>query len=547
MAEPPKSFQADDLPAAVIGSSGRRKLPLVWIIPIVAALIGGYLAVKAILEKGPTATITFVTAEGIEAGKTKILYRNVEIGQVNDVGVSEDEKRVIATVEFKKSATKFLVKDTRFWVVRPRVGAGGVSGLGTLFSGAYLGVDLGKSTEPQHAFTGLEAPPIVTADSPGRQFILHSAEGIGSLEVGSPIYFRHIEVGRIAAFVLDPDGNGVKLWVVVFSPYERYVTPNTRFWNASGVDMTVNADGLRVHTESVASIIAGGIAFEDPPDATQAAPAEADTKFDLAVDRVQAMKRPDNQVMNFVMYFDGSLRGLSPGAPIDFNGLTVGEVKQINLEYDPTTKRLLFPVSVEVYPDRLRARQRKGAPPIETPGVAGHFLDNLVAQGYRAQLRSGNILTGQLYIAFDRFPNAPKATVNRSTTPVEIPTTPGTLQELTGAVTQIAAKIEKLPLEELTTDAHQAMQTLNSTLASVDQLVKKIDGEVTPEVQTVLQDAHRTLETAGRTLQSDSPTLIDLRQAMSELTRAAEAVRVLAEMLDKQPESLIRGKKGDQP
>ncbi len=547
MAEPPKSVGADDLPAAVLETSRRRKLPLVWIIPIVAALIGGYLAVKAILEKGPTATITFVTAEGIEAGKTKILYRNVEIGQINDIGVSEDDKHVIATAEFKKSATKFLVKDTRFWVVRPRVGAGGVSGLGTLFSGAYLGVDLGKSTEPQRAFTGLEAPPIVTVDSPGRQFILHSASGIGSLEAGSPVYFRHIQVGQIAEYKLDADGKGVKLWVVVFSPYERYVTTNTRFWNASGVDMTVNADGLRVQTESVASIIAGGIAFEDPPDATAAPVAEADATFDLATDRVQAMKRPDNQVTNFVMYFDSSLRGLSPGAPIDFGGLIVGEVKQIDLEYDPDTKRLRFPVTVEVYPDRLRARLRKGAPPIPTPGAAGHFLEDLVAQGYRAQLRTGNILTGQLYVAFDRFPNAVKATVNRSTTPAEIPTTPGTLQELAGAVSQIAAKIEKLPLEELTTDAHQALQTLNSTLASVDQLVKKIDGDVTPEVQTVLQDAHRTLETAGRTLQSDSPTLIDLRQAMSELTRAAEAVRVLAEMLEQQPDSLIRGKKGDQP
>jgi len=549
MVEPSKSPPTDDLPEAVLEApSGRRKLPLVWIIPIVAALLGAWVAVKTILEKGPTATITFSTAEGIEVGKTKIRYKDVEIGDVKEIAIADDKSHVIATAEFIKGAASFLVKDTRFWVVRPRVGAGGVSGLGTLFSGAYLGVDVGKSTEPQHAFTGLEAPPIVTADLPGREFILHSADGIGSLEVGSPLYFRRISVGRVAAFELDRDGKGVKLWVFVFSPYERYVTTNTRFWNASGLDMSVDAQGLQVHTQSIASIIAGGIAFEEPPDAPGAVPAEVDAKFDLAADRVQAMKRPDRDIMHFMAYFDSTLRGLSIGAPVDFGGLIVGEVKAIELEYDPKTKRLRFPVFIDLYPDRLRAHYRKGAATIEsTPGATGHVLEYMVAQGYRIQLRSGNLLTGQLYLAFDRFPNAPKAKVNRNSSPPELPTTPGTMAELTDALTNIASKIDKLPMEELANDARQALQTLNRTLESTDQLVKKIDGEITPEVRTVLLDAHQALESAGHTLASDSPTLIDLRQTMRELTRAAEALRVLAETLERHPESLLRGKKGDEP
>jgi paraquat-inducible protein B len=547
MAEPSNPRRADELPEAVIETSRRFRLPLVWIIPIVAALIGGYLAVKAILEKGPTVTIAFATAQGIEAGKTKIKYKNVDIGEIRTVTVSDDDKQVIAKAEFTKAAAKYLVKDTRFWVVRPRVGAGGVSGLGTLFSGAYLGIDVGKSREPQFAFTGLEAPPVITSEVPGREFILHGDE-LGSLDVGSPIYFRHIQVGQVVTFDLDPDGKGVMFRAFINSPYERYVTTDTRFWHASGVDMTLDANGIRVETESVATILAGGIAFGPSSDDPGAAPAEAGTKFTLASDRVQAMKRPDRNRTSYLLYFSDTLRGLSPGAPVDFNGLIVGEVTAINLEYDPAAKRLRFPVSIDVYPDRMRARYRKGGVTVESiKGAAEHLLDNLVEHGYRAQLRTGNLITGQLYVAFDRFQNAPKAKVNRTSTPPEIPTTPGSLAQLQQTLGTIATKIERLPLQETMNDARQALQTLNRTLESTDLLVKQINGDIAPEVAAVLVDARRTMDAASLTLAADSPQLVQVRETMSQLARAAEAVRLLAETLEKNPEALIRGKKEEKP
>jgi len=542
MDELTKHRQDGELPEAVIEASGRFRPQLVWVIPIVAALIGGWLAVKAILEHGPTVTITFATAQGIEAGKTKIKYKDVDIGEVRTVTVSDDDKRVIIKTEFTKPAAKYLVKDTRFWVVRPRVGAGGISGLGTLFSGAYLGIDVGRSNEPRFDFTGLEVPPIVTSDVPGREFVLHGND-IGSLDVGSPIYFRHIQVGRVIAFDLDADGKCVTVRMFIDSPYERYVTTDTRFWHASGVDMTLDANGVRVQTESVAAILAGGIAFEDETGGPQAS---AGTKFTLAADRVQAMKRPDLNRKSFVLYFSDSLRGLSPGAPVDFNGLLIGEVRAINLEYDPAAKRLRFPITIDVYPDRLRARYRAGAVTDQSvPGATEHLLDNLVQQGYRAQLRTGNLVTGQLYVAFDRFPNAPGAKVNHASTPPEIPTTAGSLQQLQETISQIAKKIERVPVQELANDARQVLQTLNRTLENTDLLVKQINGEVAPDLSAVLVDAHQTLDAAKLTLGSDSPQLVEVRQALSELARAAEAVRLLAETLEKQPESLVRGKKGN--
>lgn len=518
---------------------------LVWVIPIVAALLGGWLAVKAILERGPTVTISFLTAQGIEAGKTKIKYKNVDIGEIRAVAFSDDDRRIIATAEFTKPAAKYLLKDTRFWVVRPRVGAGGISGLGTLFSGAYIGLDVGKSAERASAFTGLEVPPIITSDVPGRQFILHS-EDLGSLDVGAPVYFRHIQVGQVIAYDLDADGHGVTFQIFINSPYERYVTPDTRFWHASGVDMTLDANGIRVQTESVAAIIAGGIAFQAGPDLAEDTPAETNTKFTLASDQVQAMKRPDRNRKSFLLYFGDALRGLSPGAPVDFGGIIVGEVTAIGLEYDPAAKRLLFPVSIDVFPDRLRARYRKGAVQA-AKGEEAQLLDNLVLQGYRAQLRTGNLITGQLYVAFDHFPNAPKAKVDRSTTPPVLPTTPGSLLQLQQTLAKIAAKIEQIPVDELVADARKALQTLNGTLESADQMVKKLDGEIVPDVHAVLTDARKTIEAANLTLASDSPQLVQVRATLSELARAAEAVRLLAETLEKNPESLIRGKKKDEP
>ena len=545
MAEPSNPRRPGELPEAVLETSGRFRPQLVWIIPIVAALIGGWLAVKAILEKGPTVTIAFATAQGIEAGKTKIKYKNVDIGEVRSVTLSDDDKQVIAKAELTKAATKYLVKDTRFWVVRPRVGAGGVSGLGTLFSGAYLGIDVGKSREPQHSFIGLEVPPVITSEIPGREFILHGDE-LGSLDVGSPIYFRHIQVGQVVAFDLDEDGNGVTFRVFVSSPYERYVTTDTRFWHASGVDMTLDSNGIRVQTESVATILAGGIAFEDSRDEPGAAQAGAGQRFTLAKDRAQAMKRPDRDRKSYVLYFSDTLRGLSPGAPVDFNGLVVGEVRSIDLEYDPANKRLRFPVTIDTYPDRMRARYREGTVRIESiQGAQEQLLDNLVAHGYRAQLRTGNLITGQLYVAFDVFPNAPTALVNRSSAPPEIPTTPSGLHQLQDMVSHIAKKIEDMPVEELANDARKALQTLDGTLQSTDQLVKQIHGDIAPEVAAVLVDTRRTLGTAKLTLASDSPQLVQVRQTMGELARAAQAMRVLAETLEKNPESLIRGKKAD--
>jgi paraquat-inducible protein B len=550
VADRPHEPEAQDLPEAVAVSKRRFTPQLIWIIPIVAVLVGGWLAAKAILERGPTITIRFKTAEGLEAGKTKIKYKDVEIGVVKTIALSEDRKGVVAKAELVKEAEEFLVEDTHFFVVRPRVIAGGISGLGTLLSGPYIGMDIGRAKETRHNFIGLEEAPIVASTDPGRQFVLR-AEDVGSIEVGTNVYFRRAYVGEVVSSQLDKDGKGVTFKIFIHAPYDQYVTEYTRFWNASGIDVALDVTGIQVRTESLASILIGGIAFQTLPEAPPVSPAAADTVFTLFADRTQAFKRPDLVVDTYLLVFDGSVRGLSVGAPVDFRGLTVGEVTRIGVAIDPRTLVFSMPVEVKLFPDRLRARHFIGGilPPPESETVRKDRIRQFVTHGLRAQLRTGNLLTGQLYVALDFFPDVPKATIDLAKKPPEIPTIPGTFEELQETLTGIVKKLDKLQIEEIGGDARKVLASLDETLKGVDVLLKSVDANLVPDLRRTLDTAAQTLKSAEGTLKSAegtlnsvSPLQADLQQTLRELDRTLTAVRALAEMLQQHPESLIRGK-----
>src|SRR5215813_13544639 len=534
-----------DLPEAVAAPRRRFAPQLIWLVPIVAVLVGGWLAVKAVLERGPVITITFKTAEGLEAGKTKIKYKDVEIGLVKTVSLSPDRKGVVATAELSKEAESFLVEDTRFFVVRPRVTAGGVSGLG-------------KSKQTRRKFVGLEVAPMVASDAPGRQFILRASE-LGSIDAGTPIFFRKVSVGQVVAEALDKGGSGVTFTIFVNAPYDQFITPSTRFWNASGIDVSLGASGLEIRTESLVSILVGGIAFEATPDAGPESPAAANTEFTLFPNRLEAFKIPDVVVDTYLLVFDGSVRGLSPGAPLDFRGVTVGEVVKIGVAVDPKTLTFTMPVLVKVFPERLAGRQFIGtkATVSESPAVRLSRVKQLIDKGLRAQLRSGNLLTGQLYVALDFFPDAPKVKSDLTAKkPPEIPTIPGTFEELQNNLANVVKKLDKLQIEEIGADTRKLIASLDETLKSVDTLlqgadtlVKRVDSDLMPDLRRALDTAGRALDTAGATLNSanavlasESPLQSDLRQTLMEVNRTLAAIRALADSLERHPESLIRGK-----
>ncbi|MDP9898873.1 PqiB family protein [Variovorax ginsengisoli] len=514
---------------------------LIWLIPLLAALVGITLVAKILIDRGPEVELSFKTAEGLEAGKTAVRYKDVQIGVVQSLRLAKDRSHVRVVLQLNKDADAFTAEDTRFWVVRPRLDTSGISGLNTLLSGAYIGADAGVSKESAREFTGLETPPIVTRDASGRQFLLHATD-IGSLDVGSPVYFRRIKVGQVAAYELDPDGRGVTLRIFVNTPYEKFVGANTRFWQASGLDMQLSASGLTLRTQSLATILLGGIAFGAPDDANGPVAIE-NTAFKLADDESGAMKAPDGPAKTALLHFNQSLRGLSPGAPVDFRGVVIGEVKSIGVEFDRAAREFRMPVLVQIYPDRLSRGADAGVP--VSDATQEQRLRFMIDKGLRAQLRNGNLLTGQLYVALDFFPKAPPAKINTAVEPLELPTVANSLDELQSQVQEIATKINKVPFEQLGADMRTALSTLNKTLTSAEQLTKTLNNDVSPEITAAMKDARKTINSAERTLAQDSPLQQDMRQTLQELTRAAGSVRVLTDYLERHPESLLRGKPDD--
>ena len=550
----------DEVAQATVVSKKSSRISMVWIIPILAAVIAVGIAVERILTEGPTITILLKVADGIEAGKTDVKYKDVKIGQVTKVELAKDSDGVEVTAKMSKRVANLLVEDAKFWVVEPRVTLSGVSGLGTLLSGNYLGFAVGKSTKPQRTFTALEVPPIITGGQPGREFTL-KAHDLGSLGIGSPIYYRRLQAGQVIAYDLAGDGDVVDVTIFVNAPYDRFVNPNTRFWNASGVDVSAGASGLSVRTEGLVALLAGGIAFDTPSFAPKAAPAAARTVFILNSDRATAMKQPDPIAAYYVLYFTESLRGLSVGAPVTLLGLPAGEVTSVGLDFNPSTKSIRGRAEVVFYPERLVARLQQsqaalGRTLLQNLPERHALTQYLVEQrGLRAQLRSGSLLTGQLYLALDFFPDAPKAKVDWSLDKPAFPVVASTLPDLEAKITNILAKLDELPLQAIGSDLSKALITLDQTLQSTDKLVVGLDGKTMPELSSTFTDLRAAIASANGVLQDTDATLVgkdapaqqELRDALQEITRAARSLRVLADYLERNPNSLVFGKSQEKP
>ena len=516
----------------------RWNVSLVWIVPILAVLVGASLVVRNWMQQGPLISISFHTGEGLVAHKTQVKYRSVVIGEVTTVDLADDRKSVVAKVQLSSDARSFATRGARFWVVRPRIGAGGVSGVDTLLSGSFIGADSGGSKVPEKTFTGLELPPPITYDVKGKRFSL-TASDLGSLDIGSTIYYRKIPVGEVVSYGLKEDGKGVQIDVFVQSPYDAFVTHDTRFWNASGIDMQIGANGLKVDTESLSSILVGGLAFGSPDFAPDAAPAEDQARFQLFADRESALAPPNGQAQYLQLRFDQAMRGLSVGAPVEFKGVEFGRVTSIKLDYDE--QRQSFPVVVDavIYPQRLGPVHRKMLAVFQhTPGDmdgARRLIGTFVEHGLRAQARSGNLITGQMFISLDFYPDAPKIAFDKTADPIVIPTLPGSLEQLQEQLQRVVERIAKLPLESIASNLDGSLRELRASL-------KQFNGQTLPDVKVTLDEVHKTLRTANSAIAEDSPQRERLGETLDELERMSRSLRDLSDYLGRHPESLIRGR-----
>jgi paraquat-inducible protein B len=519
--------EGDDVGDAIVEE--QRRVSAIWIIPIIAVLVGGFVAWRVLAARGPEIEITFKSAEGVQAGKTQVKYKDVEVGLVESVQLSADLSAVVVKARMVAGADDYLRESARFWIVKPRIAGGQVSGLGTLLSGAYIGVDPVLEGKRETKFTGLEVPPIVTLQEAGKYFVLRSSRA-GAIEAGTPVFFRKISVGHVVSSELDQSDDYVTTRIFVRAPYDERVHPVTRFWDASGFNATVSADGVVIDTESIVSILIGGIAFDAHDDEGQP-PAPAETSFTLFESRAAANRPVYTQTTSYLLYFDQSVRGLRTGAPVEFRGIEVGEVTDVRLEFDPAKSTFRVPVTIEIEPERFTSETL-------TPTDRRKSVERLVASGMRAQLKSGNLLTGQLVVSLDIFKNTPPASVDWKGPVAVIPTIPTPIEEITASLTTLAEKLGKLPVEEIGQD-------LKASLAALRKTLVKAEG-VGPALTDTLQQAERTLSSTDALIGPDSTVNSELRRALLELSEAARALGLAAEQIQTQPQSLIFGKEGNE-
>jgi paraquat-inducible protein B len=395
-------------------------------------------------------------------------------------------------------------------------------------------MDPGKPGAPARFFEGLETPPTVTTHLEGRTFVLR-AEKLGSISIGSPVMFRNIRVGEVEGHELDKDGQAVEIKIFVHSRYVNLVRKDSRFWNAGGVDVSLSANGIRMGSDSLMDMLMGGIAFESPISLVASDPAPEGQVFALFPSRDQLNERIYLNRQFYVVDFNESVRGLSRGAPVEFRGIQVGQVEDIQLELRTDKLEAHVPVLIAIEPERLR---------VKDPGKASvdSVIEGLVARGMRAQMKTGSLLTGALYVDLDFYPKAPSRALGRRGNYREIPTVPTTMGGLIDSLTRFLDRLHALPLEDLSTELRASMPALRRTLEGAEALVTRLDKETMPQAQATLEQARRTLATVDKLLNSDAPLPQDLRQALEEFTRTARAIRELAETLERHPESLLRGK-----
>jgi paraquat-inducible protein B len=526
-----ETYQADE-----VTLNKKSELSLIWFLPIIAVLVSGWLIYKSFSEKGEVITISFSTAEGLEIDKTKIKYLDVEIGKVTAININDDLKTIVVTAQMNTNSNAYLNSNTKFWVVRPQVGLGGISGLGTLISGAYIEIKP-EGGEHKHDFIGLNNPPPLKANAEGKEFILET-NNLGSMKTGTPINFHGITVGQVLTHELSAAADAIRLTIFINKPYDQFIRKNTRFWIDSGIDLSAGADGFKVRTGPLISLLSGGIAFraaaEDGIDSIQ----PENTLYPLFDTYEASTQITYSNTLHYVMYFNGSVRGLTEGAPVQLRGYPVGKVLSISLELDEKTAEIRIPVIVELQPERIKDVN----PDVKISPE--NMVKQLIDKGLRAQLQTGSLLTGQLLVDLDFHPKSKIIDNPKHGFYPEFPTTASSLDQFTHSANIIMDKIAKLPLENLTTEINKTLQGLQGTSAAATNTLNSVKGTM-GTVDKTLTTADKTLNTAQKALsnfEAGATTHYQLEQLLQELTQAAGSVKQLTDYLAQHPESVVRGK-----
>jgi paraquat-inducible protein B len=566
----------------------------IWIVPVAAVLIGSWMLYHTFQNQGPTVTLLASNAEGIISGKTQIKSRSVDVGKVVSVELSQDLKQVVIRARMNPGTANLLNDESQLWVVKPTIGRGGVSGLNTLLSGAYIELQPGKSDSGKYFFELLETPPIAPPDAPGVRIFLSSSDA-AALAVGDPILYRGYDVGTVERSEFDMQKRNMRYQLFIRAPYDALVTENVRFWKSSGMALDMSAEGVRIEMASMATLLGGGVTFDVLDGWPAGNKAANNTDFQLFENRKSIQDGLYNEYLEYLLFFDESIRGLTAGAPVEYRGVRVGTVASV--PYFFNMKNPLQVAFNKGIPVLIRIETGRLYDNLTLPQLQAE-LDQAVSLGLRAVLKTGNLLTGGLYIDLNQqagaeskaaaapatgadipAPATPVAdpaeaqTAQASTTPtvVATPLLPEPLPEFAGykilptsrsglghieqKVLQALDKINNLPVEQVLADSSATLNATKDLMQQSQQLVQSLDAlvkadatqKLPAEVNKSLADLRKTLaglspgspvyERINSNLQAMDKVLRDLQPVVQTLNQQSNALIISADpAADPEPE-----------
>ncbi len=522
-------------------------------VPLAALLAAAWLGSQTLRTLGPTIEITWDSADGLVAGQTEILYKNVALGRVDKIRLTPDHSRVVATARMARDAASMLAAGTRFWVVRPRLAPGQISGLATIISGSYIEMEPGTG-EPARRFAGLETIPMAVPDVPGSRFTL-TTDDLQSVIEGAPVYFRGVPVGNVLGYELTSDQQHVLVHVFIQSPFDRNVRDTTRFWNMSGINISAGAEGLQIRTPTLQSILAGGIGFDTPTE-TSALVAAADKVFPLYTDQASAQDIIEGAKLRYAVEFPDPVGGLAPNAAVDFQGIPVGRVESLKLEVGDDGN-VHAPVIIDIGPDRIFGRHVVASDTPDGRRDFDAFLERMIDHGLRARLESANLITGQRLIALDFETDVSPAVLEPDGKMARIPAVTGSsIADIERSTQKFIDELAGLPLAQMVGDIETTLRSANATINSPEMTrsLKSLDAALADlavtsksakqQVPSILASLRSASENANAAIDG-AQGRSGLGDAMDELTEAARSLRLLADYLERHPEALIRGKSAD--
>ncbi|VTP71345.1 paraquat-inducible protein B [Proteus vulgaris] len=521
----------------------------VWIIPLVTLLIGAWILYYHFSHQGPEVTLITYNAEGIEAGKTKIKSRSVDIGLVESVTLDSNFSRVIINARLDTGMNELLRSDTAFWVVRPQIGKEGVTGLGTLLSGAYIELQPGLTGKEKEEFDLLDAPPLASPDAKGIRINLVS-ERAGQLNAGDPVLFRGYQVGSVETSEFNIDSRDMHYQLFIKAPYDKMVTSNVRFWKDSGIAFDMSSSGVRVEMASLSTLFSGGVSFDVPAGWLPGEQIAPKTEFKLYDNEKSIQNSLYTDYRSYIMFFSDSVRGLQAGAPVEFRGIRMGTVVQVPYYtkgmQQSLDKDFRIPVLIHVEPERFA----------NDVGESFDFVKELSTasnNGLRASLKSGNLLTGALYIDLDFYPDEKKWEGPREVAGFQqIPTVGSGLAQIQQKVMTSLDKINNLPVEPMLKEMTATLSESQKAVMEAKETLKALNAMIgSDEFRNLPNDIQQSLKEINRSMQGfqpGSPAYGKMIDNMQQLDQVLREMQPLLKTLNNKSNALIfEAKEGKDP